>query len=348
MAEHPPDKSFRGAYYRSITDAQRRVGSAAQEEALEPALPITDPHHHLIQGSRDRYLLDELLADVGTGHNVRQTVFVESSAHYRVTGPEELRSVGEIEFAAGVAAATAGGPVNVCSAIVSHANLSLGERVREVLEAQLAASPAHLKGVRDLVQWDGSEIARHSTRRAPPRKLADPTFRAGFGQLAQLALSCDLWVFHPQLPELTALAGTFPDTTIVLDHAGTPLGVGTYGDRAAVFAQWRQSLQELAAHPNVAVKIGGFGMPYAGFEFHFRTVPPDSAELALAWRPYIECLIELFGVGRCMFESNFPADKQTCGYGTLWNAFKRITAGCSATEKAALYSQTARRVYRLE
>lgn len=340
------DRAFRGAYYRSLTDAQARAAAGAVEDVLEPALPIVDPHHHLLEGRHGRYLLQELLADLGEGHNVQRTVFVESSTHYRPTGPEELRSVGEIEFAAGVAA-NAASAVNVCSAIVSHADLSLGERVRAVLETQLAAGQGRLKGVRDLVQWDGSEISRHSTRRAPPRKLADPAFRAGFSQLAPLGLSCDLWVFHPQLPEVAELAAAHPETTIVLDHAGTPLGVGPYSDRASVFEHWRLSLRELAVYPNVAVKIGGFGMPYSGFEFHFNAVAPTSSELALAWRPYVESVIELFGAHRCMFESNFPADKQTCGYGTLWNTFKRITAGASPSEKASLYSQTAQRIYLL-
>jgi predicted TIM-barrel fold metal-dependent hydrolase len=343
-------KPFRGAYYRSLAEAQARVVAGPIEAILEPELPIIDPHHHLLEGRHGRYLLAEFLADLasGGGHNIRQSVFVESSTHYRDGGPQELRSVGEVEFATSIATSTATEPVNVCAAIVSHAELSVGDRVRAVLEAQLAAGRGHLRGVRDLVQWDGSEIARHSTRRAPPHKLADPAFRAGFNHLAALGLSCDLWVFHPQLPELVELAAAYPDTTIVLDHAGTPLGVEPYQGRPEVFAQWRESLRALAAQSNVVVKIGGLGMPYTGFDLHFRPLPPGSEELARAWRPYIETCIELFGVSRCMFESNFPADKQTCGYGTLWNAFKRVTAGCSATEKTALYSNTARRTYRLE
>jgi len=88
-------------------------------------------------------------------------------------------------------------------------------------------------------------------------------------------------------------------------------------------------------------------MLYCNWDFHLRDVPPSSEELAAAWRPYVEACIEAFGPNRCMMESNFPVDKQSCGYGVLWNALKRITQGCSAAEKAALYCGTAARVYRM-
>ena len=126
------------------------------------------------------------------------------------------------------------------------------------------------------------------------------------------------------------------------------LGVGPYaGRRPEILAGWRKDIDELAKCPNVNVKLGGIGMTSFGFDFHERDVPPTSADLAAAWRQYIEPCIEAFGVNRCMFESNFPPDKQSCGYTELWNAFKRITAGASAAEKTALYSGTAALVYRL-
>jgi len=104
----------------------------------------------------------------------------------------------------------------------------------------------------------------------------------------------------------------------------------------------------VAQFPNVSVKLGGLGMLYCGWDFHLRDVAPGSEELATAWRPYIEACIEAFGPTRCLMESNFPVDKQSCGYAVLWNALKRITQGCSAAEKAALYHDTAARVYRLD
>ena len=84
-----------------------------------------------------------------------------------------------------------------------------------------------------------------------------------------------------------------------------------------------------------------------GFTVHTGELPPSSEELAAGWRPYIETCIAAFGTERAMFESNFPVDKGSCGYAALWNAFKRIAAGCSAAEKAALFVGTATKFYRL-
>jgi predicted TIM-barrel fold metal-dependent hydrolase len=347
MNDAADPRPFRGAYYRSLAEAGQRVDSVPAEAILEPLLAIVDPHHHLSDGRHGRYMVPEYLADVTLGHNIRQTVFVESSTMYRNVGPEAMRPVGEIEFAARIAARSAEAPgTQICAGIVGHAALSLGESVAEVLEAQIEAAGGRLKGVRDLVQWEGSDVGRHSSRRAPPHKLLAPAFRRGVSRLSGLGLSLDIWVFHPQLPELIDLADAFPGTQIVLDHAGTPLGVEPYR-RQEVFSAWRAMLAELSKRPNVAVKIGGFGMPYNGFDFHFDAAPPRSAALAEAWGAYVAVCIESFGVDRCMFESNSPADKQTCSYGTLWNAFKRMTADYSPREKAALFANTAQRIYRL-
>ena len=178
--------------------------------------------------------------------------------------------------------------------------------------------------------------------------MSDPRFHEGFAQLAPLGLSFEAWLFHPQIPRLTGLARRFPGTTIVLNHVGAPLGVGPYaGRRAEVFAAWRSALVELARCPNVVVKLGGLGMMFFGFGFERRDAPASSETLAAAWRPYVETCIEAFGPSRCMFESNFPVDKQTCDWTTLWNAFKRIVAGHSDAEKVRLFFATANEVYRL-
>ncbi len=151
-----------------------------------------------------------------------------------------------------------------------------------------------------------------------------------------------------QLSELVDLARAFPETRIVLDHVGGPIGLGRYaGKRDEVFAEWSASIRELAACPNVHVKLGGLGMRMFGFTVHAGELPPGSDELAAAWRPYIETCIAAFGPERAMFESNFPVDKGSCGYAALWNAFKRIAAGCTAAEKAALFAGTATKFYRL-
>ena len=177
--------------------------------------------------------------------------------------------------------------------------------------------------------------------------MLDPTFRRGFARLAPLGLSFDAWLFYPQLPDLMDLLRVFPDSPVILDHAGGILGIPPHVHREEVFAIWRSHIHQLARFPNLSVKIGGLGMLYCGWDFHLRDVPPSSTDLALAWRPYVETCIEVFGPQRCMFESNFPVDKQSCSYGALWNAFKRITQACSSAEKAALYHGTAARVYGL-
>jgi len=320
------------------------------EEILEPERPICDPHHHLWDHPGRRYLIDELLADTGSGHNVVATVFVECMSMYRASGPPEMRPVGETEFVNGVAAMSASGgfgATRVASGIVSFADLALGDRVGAVLDRHLAASP-RFRGIRHAAGWDASDQIRNSHTNPPPGLYADPRFRRGFAELAPRGLSFDAWLYHPQLPELTDLAKAFPDTTIILDHFGGPLGIGPYaGRRAEVFAAWKGAIRALADCPNVVVKLGGLVMPLNGFGFHKREQPIGSVELAEATRDWYLHTIECFGVERCMFESNFPVDKVSVSYRVLWNSFKRITAGFSVAERSALFHDTAVRVYRL-
>ena len=322
------------------------------EEILEPDRPIVDPHHHLWDrpGPGGRYLLDELLADLNSGHHIVATVFVQCRAMHRAGGPEELRPVGETEFVNGVAAMSASGgygSTRICAGIVGHADLRLGDRVQAVLEAHLLAGGGRFRGIRHISAWD-TTIQRPSNTQGP-ELLADPGFRAGFARLAPLDLSFDAWLYHPQITELTALARAFPATRIVLDHVGGPLGVGPYASqRDAVFAQWSTSIRELATCPNVSVKLGGLGMVITGCDYHEAPAPPTSARLAEAWRPYVETCVEAFGADRCMFESNFPVDKGSYGYAAYWNACKRLAEGASATEKTDLFSQSAARFYRLD
>ena len=344
---------FPGLAYRNEADLKTWLAKRPTEAALEPELPVIDPHHHFWDTpQRGTYFLPELLADIGGGHNIVATVFLECGAMYRRNGPREMAPVGEVEFVNGIAAMSASGtygPCRVAEGIVGHADLTLGARVRAVLEAEMAAGGGRFRGIRYGVSWDGSQaIMKHSSRVVPPHLVREPKFREGFAQLAPLGLSFESWQYHPQLPDAVDLARAFPDTTIILNHVGGVLGVGPYsGRRQEVLAGWRENIRELAKCPNVNVKLGGIGMVSFGFELHEREVPPSSEDLAAAWRQYVEPCIEAFGVNRCMFESNFPPDKQSGGYTELWNAFKRITAGASAAEKTALYSGTAARVYRL-
>jgi len=320
------------------------------EAVLDPAQPIIDPHHHLWKARPDRYLLADLVADIGTGHNVLSTVFIQCGSEYRTEGPAELRPVGETEFVAAVAKESESGrhgPLRACAGIIGHADCTLGERVDAVLEAHIEAGGGRFRGIRHSGTYDAG-IAPTVPPGAPPGLYLDPAFRSGFGRLARHGLSFEAWLYHPQLGDLVDLLRAFPAQTVVLNHLGGPLGVGPYdGKRAEVFREWRASMGALAGCENLHIKLGGLAINVNGFGYHHEVLPPSSGEMAAAWRPYVETAVELFGAQRCMFESNFPVDKGMCSYPVLWNAFKRIAAGCSAAEKAALFHTTAQRVYRL-
>jgi predicted TIM-barrel fold metal-dependent hydrolase len=278
-------------------------------------------------------------------------VYLEWLSMYRADGPVELRPVGEIQFANGVAAMSASGTYGkprVCAGIVGYADLALGAPVEKVLEAMIAAGGGRFRGIRFITATHPDQAAWGSLVNRPAGLLMDQRVREGFARLAPLGLGFDAWMYHTQLGELVELARAFPETPIVLDHVGGAIGLGRYaGKRDEVFAAWSGRIRELAACPNVHVKLGGLGMRMFGFTHHTGELPPSSEELAAVWRPYIETCIAAFGPERAMFESNFPVDKGSCGYAALWNAFKRIAAGCSAAEKAALFAATATKFYRL-
>jgi L-fuconolactonase len=342
------------------------------EAILEPDLPIVDPHHHLwdrpaalmerlpppkhgfdhLIRMSPRYLFEELLADLQSGHNVVATVFMECGAMYRAGDQTPMRVTGETEFVNGVAARSASGlygPSRACAGIVGHADLTLGAPVSAVLEAQIHAGNGRFRGIRHSCSYDADPEVLGPLSGRPSGLYLDKTFREGFAQLAPLGLSFDAWLVDPQLPELIDLARAFPDTQIILDHVGTPLGIGAYaGKRDERFDVWRDNIRELARSPKVAVKLGGLAMPFCGFPSFMSQPAAPSEQLAKEWAPYIEACIEAFGAERCMFESNFPVDLGSCSYSTLWNAFKRIAAGASADEKTALFSGTSARVYSLD
>ncbi len=321
------------------------------EAAIEPELPIIDPHHHLWDFSRGRYFLDELLADTAD-HNVRQTIFIECGAMYRADGANSMKPLGETEFAAGIAAQSASGrygEMRVATGIVGHADLRLGSEVAAVLEAQIALSSQRFRGIRHHASWDAADDVPSSRIEPGPSILLDEQFRAGFAQLAKHNLTFEGWLYHPQIPELTNLARAYPESTIILNHLGGPLGVGPYaGRRDEVFATWRKSIEELATCTNVVAKVGGIQMPINGFGWGERETAPSSDDLLEANRPWYEHTIEQFGPERCMFESNFPVDKLSCSYTVLWNQFKKLTVNFAADERAAMFHDTALRMYRLE
>jgi L-fuconolactonase len=329
------------------------LSRAVPETPIDADLPIIDPHVHFWHHkSGYKYFVEEFARDAKeSGHNVEATVFVECNAFYRSDGPGHLRSVGETEFAVGMAAMAASRKytsVRAAAGIVAFADLTLGELTTEALEAHRNAARGRLKGIRHRAKWDPDPAVRGPISADRAGLYLEPAFGEGIDRLAAMGLAFDASVFHPQIPDVTALARAHPNASIVLIHSGSPVGHGSYaGSEAENHAHWLASMRELATCPNVSVKMGGLLMCLGNFDFTAAERPPTSEHLAGLWRPYIEPCIELFGAERCMASSNFPVDKAGCTYGVLWNAFKRITSGCSSDEKALIFSGTASRVYQL-
>lgn len=324
------------------------------EEALDPALPIIDAHHHIWltspQEPWEAYNADEIAADMeGCGHNVVATVYTDSHAHYRTDGPQELRVVGETEYVDSVAQAAearGGAAAGLCAAIVTHADLLLGTAVGEVLDAHMAASE-RFRGIRYMTALDQDLPPIYGATEAGI--MNRPIFREGLAELVKRGLSLDTWMFQPQLPELVDLARAFPDANIILDHTGGPLAIGRFaGRRSEAFAQWKRDMAILSECPNVSVKLGALNMAQTGMDATGERQPHSSEETARIQRDHILTAIDLFGPDRCMFESNFPVDMHAISYTLLWNAFKRMTADLSTQERRALFAGTAARVYRME
>jgi predicted TIM-barrel fold metal-dependent hydrolase len=315
------------------------------EPAVDPDLPLIDAHHHLWDRPGSRYLLPELAADLDSGHAVAATVYIQCRTAYRADGPDALRSAGEVEFAAEIAVRSGGG---ACAAIVGCADLRLGTGVAPVLEALIEAGGGRLRGIRNQTAWHPDPAIASNPVPPVPGLLTDDAFNLGVAALESHGLVLDVWAYHTQLGEVYDLARRHPRIPVVVDHCGGPLGAGPYAGKASeVFAEWRVGMAALSRLPNVRVKLGGLGLRVAGYAFHERPVPPTSTELADAWRAVILTCIDLFGPARCMFESNFPVDKGMFSYPVMWNAFKRLTRGFPAEERARLFSGTAAEVYGL-
>jgi L-fuconolactonase len=323
------------------------------EETLEPDLFIIDAHHHLWARPECPYLLPDFLADIrNSGHAVQATVFVECRANYRRDGDRTLRSLGETEFAVaeGEKSKALHVSAQICAGIVAYMDLQAGGKsVEQLLDAHVVAGRGRLRGIRNMSAWLSEAIVATRSTGPPQGLLLTKAFREGFAHLAPRGLTFDAWMFHTQLSELRDLADAFGGTTIILNHVGGPIGVGRFGDHPRqVFDEWSLAMRELASCSNVYVKLGGLGMPHCGFGFHEQPVPPSSKELADAWRPLFDACLREFGPDRCMFESNFPVDKASFAYETVWNAFKRLTTGYSTAERNKLFAKTAAKVYRLD
>ncbi len=324
--------------------------AAVREEIVEPERPIIDPHHHLwaapsMWGS---YLLEDLWADTESGHSIEKTVFIDCHSSYWTDGPERLRPVGETEFVAAIAEESAkrDGAATIAG-IVSHANLLLAEGVEEVLQAHEEAGRGLFRGIRHAGPYDTTGTLTNAGR-GRPCPYGEEAFRAGMRTLGELGYTYDTWHFYHQNQDFLALARAVPETTMILDHFGTPLGVGAYaGRREEIFAQWKDDIAAIAECPNVVAKLGGLAMPDNGFGWDKRELPPTSDEFAAAQKRYYLHAIDCFGPERCMFESNFPVDRLSISYHVMWNGMKKIVAGFSEAEKQAMFYDTAARAYRL-
>ncbi len=320
------------------------------EEVIDPSLPIVDPHHHLWH-RHDPYLSTQLVEDLTSGHSVRGSVFIECGFMYRNDGDPAFASVGEVEYVNGVAASFASGyygNLRACSGIIGKVDLTIGSRAGAVLEACVARAPNRFRGIRQMASWDASPEVNMLMHPPPKGLMLDARFREGFAQLSPLGLSFDAYCYHPQLAELIDLVDRFPNTRFIVNHIGGLQRVGPYKeDLDATFQNWRANIFSLAERPNVFIKVGGMSMRGLGFDFVDRDLPPTSEELAKAWRPFAETCIEAFGPLRAMFESNFPVDKASVSYRTLWNTFKRLVSDYSEDEKRSLFAKTAINAYRL-
>ncbi len=318
-----------------------------REEVIDPDLPIIDAHHHLFDRPRNQYLAADYAADVASGHNIIASVLVQARGFYRASGPEPLYPVGETDHAAQIAlqAERDGGPA-LCAAIVGFADLMLGGAVRPVLEAHVAAGQGRFRGIRHILAWDADNGLLNPAYPTTVGMMESPAFVAGFAELGRLGLTFDAWLHFHQIPQFTALARRFPHVPIVLNHCGGVLGAGAY-DRDQTFAAWRSAMSDLATCPNVMVKVGGLGMALSGFGFHRGDKPPSSQMLAQAWGKWVDACIAAFEPSRVMFESNFPVDKGSTSFRTLWNAFKRLTVSYSPAERHAMFCGTAAQFYQI-
>jgi predicted TIM-barrel fold metal-dependent hydrolase len=345
----PGASHFSGAF--DPRNAQWRA--LLREDIIDPAEPLIDAHHHLWNKPGQPYLLNEYLTDANTGHNIRASVFVECGAYYRRHGPEFMNRLGEVEFANGIAAmaeGTAGNAVLVANAIVGTADLTIGAEIGQLLDAQIAAAGGRFKGVRLITKWDADETLNNGRYVIPRDLLSDHDFRAGFAELGRRGLSFDAMIYHPQLPEVLALARAFPESRIVLNHIGGLIAAtSTYrGRHAEAVEDWKRGMSALASCPNVYVKLGGLGMSYLGYGLEKLETPAPSAQLAEVWGPYFHYCIDTFGPARCMFESNFPPDRESVDFPIVWNAFKRVASAYTTQERQALLFDTAARFYRMQ
>ncbi len=316
-----------------------------REAVLAPELTVIDPHHHLWVLGNQSYLLPDLEADLASGHRVEATIYMEASMGYDPADPSPMASAGEIDYAL-AARAMADGPA--VSGIVSYIDLRRDRDVVPVVLEHLRRGKGALAGVRDTVSWSPYPELRNHRINPDAGALLTAPFRRGAAVLADHSLPLDLWLYQDQLAELAVTARQLPQVTFVVDHCGGPLMTGIYADhKPSRFAAWEAGIKALSDLPNVFLKLGGLGMRTVDLRLHERADPPSSEDLAEVWAPFVDICVAAAGPSRCMFESNFPVDKEVASYRTIWNAFKRLAMPYGTREARMLLAGTARAVYRL-
>lgn len=323
--------------------------AAHTEPAFDATQPVLDSHHHLYQRPGLRYLVEDCAADLASGHDIRATVTVQARAMLRADGPPEMASLGETEFLNGQAAMSASGAygaARIAAGIVGHVDLRLGDRLAPVLDRHIAAAGGRLVGIRQPLAWDADSSLLNPAYPTFETLPDDPAFRAGLTVLAAKGLSFDVWAFYPQLPRLTQMARAVPDLRIVVDHLGGVIRAGAHAGRD-IFPDWRRGLTQLAACPNVMIKLSGLGIRLSAFGMDAGDVPPTSGQLANLWQPWVMTALDLFGADRCMWGSNFPVDKGSYAYGIGLNTLQRLTATASADARDAIFWRSAAHHYGL-
>ena len=348
----PLTPPWRGNLVRASSEQDAWLASRPAEAPLCPHWPMVDAHHHLMLAPDHgvQYGVHEALADIAvTGQTLLGTVQVESGTRYHRHAPAALQSVGEAEFAREVRVQSrALSHTELAMAFVGHADLSLGEAVAPVLDALQSASDGRLRGIRHATVHDSGEVGKTLLRPCPPGLLLTSAYQQGVAQVRERGLVLDVWVFHHQLHEVLSLARRFDDLVIVLNHLGTPLGVAEYAPQTeAVRVHWQHGLRELATCPNVHIKIGGQGMPLAGWGFCHAATPPDSLTLAARHQAAWHVVLDTFGPGRGLCGSNFPIDRQSWGLDVIWNTWQRLCLPLSPDERWALLCGNTARTYAL-
>ncbi len=352
MARALKKTGLKGPEFKTVAYSQPKPQewlNQVKEDVLDPGRRIIDPHHHLWIRPKHQYVLSDFWADTQTGHEIEKTVFIECGACYRVEGPEHLRCLGETEFVADQAEQSTAEPSKAeIAGIVGYADLRAGNEVREVLEAHIKLGKGRFRGIRHPLAFAHHPEILLSPGRRIEGIYKHEGFREGVRLLGRMGLTYDSWHYHYQNPEFAELARATPDTQMILDHFGTPLGVGPYvSQKKEIFQQWKQDIAEIARCDNVVAKLGGLAMPDNGFGWSERDTPASSDELVEAQRDFYLHTIDCFGPDRCMLESNFPVDRRSISYAVLYNALKKIVAGFSEDEKDAMFRGTAERVYQL-